>query len=203
MSKEGKILTGKEVPFIINDAIKWIEVSVEPRCVAGSGSSSTVAPPTEDAGSCCVLWNPPTYLVWRIHKDRPNTLELLEFRAQEQLPRVHRTPRYPYMLYSLSVSGVAYCFQLRNVSEYTSSLGFSPDEIIFFEIQNLFGPITAIAATSGCLVVGREDGSVSCFQLGLLDSNSPGFMHHLRDDAALTRLWSFVSRFSSKNVRSL
>ncbi|GAB2231275.1 hypothetical protein Drorol1_Dr00027564, partial [Drosera rotundifolia] len=225
MSKEGKLLTGKEVPFISSDAIKWTEVSVEPRCVAGSGSSSTVAPPTEDAGSCCVLWSPPTYLVWRIHKDRPNALELLEFCAQEQLPRVglriifredlspfayifenvRRTPRYPYMLYALSVSGVAYCFQLRNVSEYTPSLGFSPDEMLFFEIQNSFGPITAIAATSGCLVVGREDGSVSCFQLGLLDSNAPGFMHHLRDDAALTRLWSFVSRGRSigsiKDVR--
>ncbi|GAB2216769.1 hypothetical protein Droror1_Dr00024548, partial [Drosera rotundifolia] len=38
MSKEGKLLTGKEVPFISSDVIKWTKVSVKLRCVAGYGS---------------------------------------------------------------------------------------------------------------------------------------------------------------------
>lgn len=41
-----------------------------------------------------------------------------------------------------------------------------------------YGPITSAAATaSGCFVVGRNDGSVGCFQLGTLDPTAPGSMN--------------------------
>lgn len=36
------------------------------------------------------------------------------------------------------------------------------------------GTITAVAATAGCLVLGRNDGSVGCFQLGILEPGAPG-----------------------------
>ncbi|GAB2284016.1 hypothetical protein Dimus_018499 [Dionaea muscipula] len=210
---ESKLLRGREVPIFGSDAIKWVEVSV-PLTYAAAPGSPTLAPTTEDAGSCCVTGDPATYVVWRIHKGLPHVLEVLEFRAQEEFPRVglriifpeslspfvyvfqnvNTTSCYLYLLYALSVSGVAYCFHLKSTSKYTPSVVFSHDELLRFEIQNIVGSVTAIAATAGCLVVGRDDGSVSCFHLDLLDPVAPGFMQELRDDATFSRLWGFVSR---------
>jgi hypothetical protein len=84
--------------------------------------------------------------------------------------------RHPYLLYALTVSGVAYLIKLRNISTYASSSVFPSDELIEFDIHTYsnHGAITTVAATEGCFAVGFNDGSVSCFQLGVLDQSAPG-----------------------------
>lgn len=87
----------------------------------------------------------------------------------------------PYLLYALTVSGVAYLIKLKNINNYVSSYVFPPNEIIEFDIQTYphYGAITAVAAVSGSLVIGANDGSVGCFQLGMLDPSAPGMMYVL------------------------
>ncbi|KAK1571816.1 hypothetical protein Q3G72_023439 [Acer saccharum] len=46
----------------------------------------------------------------------------------------------------------------------------------------------------GCLVLGRNDGSLFSFQLGILHPTDPGFVHQLRDDSGIGRFWGLMSR---------
>lgn len=80
------------------------------------------------------------------------------------------------MLYALTVSGVAHLIRLKNIYNYASSSVFSATEIMEFNIQSYphYGGIKAVAATAGCLIIGASDGSVACFQLGMLDPSCPG-----------------------------
>lgn len=81
---------------------------------------------------------------------------------------------YPYLLYVLTVSGIAYLLRIRNASAYKSSILPAEEVMRAFDMHN-YGPITSAAALpSGCLVVGRSDGSVGCFQLSILDPSAPG-----------------------------
>ncbi|KAJ9153482.1 hypothetical protein P3X46_026915 [Hevea brasiliensis] len=212
-------LAGMEVPIIGSDSVKWVELSV-----AVDGDSSTtyptpslpLAPITDDCASCSVIGDPPLYVIWRIHKNLPRAIELLELSANKEFPRIGLriafpdalcpfayickneigSPANPYLLYTLTISGVAYVFKLRNVSGYTSCTAFPRNEVIVFNLQSYLNnsTITSVAATPGCLVVGKNDGSVACFQLGSLDQTAPGFVYELRNDLGISRLWGFVSR---------
>ena len=81
-----------------------------------------------------------------------------------------------YLLYVLSISGIAYLLRLKNISTYTGSFIFSSNEMLHTDtsISPECSHITAVTATPGCIVIGRSDGSVSCFKLGVLDENAPG-----------------------------
>ncbi|XP_021721051.1 nuclear pore complex protein NUP160-like isoform X2 [Chenopodium quinoa] len=207
---------GMEVPFINSDSIKWVEASV-PDCHASSSSSRSIAPPTEDCASCSVIGSPPTYLVWRMCRRLPHAIEILELNADKDIPRAGLRILFPealspfayiceneinsaygnvYLLYVLSVSGIAYSLQLKSVSAYAASFIFSSNEILHFDtnVSPDCSPITSATATIGCFIIGRDDGSVICFKLGVLDENAPGFMYELRDEAALSRLWGLMSR---------
>ncbi|KNA07445.1 hypothetical protein SOVF_171860 isoform B [Spinacia oleracea] len=207
---------GMEVPFIGSDSIKWVEASVADTHASSSGSRP-ITPPTEDCASCSVIGTPPTYLIWRICRRLPHAIEILELNADKDIPRVGLRISFPealssfayickneinsaygnvYLLYVLSVSGIAYLLRLKNVSAYSASFIFSSNEILHFDtnISPDCLPITAVAATTGCFIIGRDDGSVTCFKLGVLDENAPGFMYELRDEAALSRLWGLMSR---------
>ncbi|THG12689.1 hypothetical protein TEA_026816 [Camellia sinensis var. sinensis] len=153
----------------------------------------------------------------RIHKDQPNALEIQELYGYKEFPEIGLRIIFPdalcpfalickdetncasgnqYLLYTLTVSGVAYLIRLKSIYNYASCSVFPPNEITEFNIQNYphYGAITAVAGTAGCLVIGRNDGSVSCIQLGILEPSAPGFVHELRDDAGFGRLWSLMSR---------
>lgn len=90
--------------------------------------------------------------------------------------QITESPRHPYLLYALTISGVAYLLKLRDIYTYASGFVFLLDELLEFNIQaySNHGAITTVTATAGCLVVGFNDGSVSCFQLGFLDQSAPG-----------------------------
>lgn len=82
---------------------------------------------------------------------------------------------HPYLLYALTVSGIAYLLRIRNVSAYKSSSVLPADDVIRAFDMRSYGLITSVAAMpSGCFIVGRNDGSVGCFQLGMLDPSAPG-----------------------------
>ncbi|KAI8023992.1 Nuclear pore complex protein NUP160 [Camellia lanceoleosa] len=229
-------LVGTEVPIIGSDSVKWLEISLpstsQPSSAATAADSHTLpppsllSPPTEDAASCSVVGDPPTYLIWRIHKDQPNALEIQELYGYKEFPEIGLRIIFPdalcpfalickdetnfasgnqYLLYTLTVSGVAYLIRLKSIYNYASCSVFPPNEITEFNIQNYphNGAITAVAGTAGCLVIGRNDGSVSCIQLGILEPSAPGFVHELRDDAGFGRLWSLMSRRTIGAVQDL
>lgn len=82
----------------------------------------------------------------------------------------------PYLLHAMTVSGVAYLIRLENISNYVSSSRLQSDD--FVEFNTLTHPhqgaTTAVAGIAELMVVGRSDGSVGCFQLGILDHRAPG-----------------------------
>ncbi|CAI8602479.1 unnamed protein product [Vicia faba] len=208
-------LTGKEVPIIGSDSVRWIDLSIpsSPNTTVDGGAAIT-----DDCASCSVIGDPPTYLIWRVHKAQPQSLELLELTASKEFPRlglrfnfpnalypfafickneITGNSRFPYLLYVLTVSGVAYLVRIQNVSAYASCSILPVDELIKLNVRDYIpnnAAITAVTATARCLVVGTTDGSVFCFQLGGLDASVPGFVHELRDEAGIGRLWGLISR---------
>ncbi|XXG76396.1 hypothetical protein AAC387_Pa08g0756 [Persea americana] len=208
-------LGAMEVPILGSDSTQWIELTVPSS--SSPSSSEPCAPPTENAASCHVIGDPPSYLIWRIHKSLPHALELLELSGCEEFPKAGLRLMFPhalcpfafvcknevgsaagnmYLLYAMTVSGVAYLFRLQNICAYESGSVFPQNEFVEYNLQtDLQCPkIACIAATLGCLVIGRHDGSIGCYQLGLLDQRSPGFMHELRDDVGMGRLWGLMAR---------
>ncbi|CAL1404353.1 unnamed protein product [Linum trigynum] len=173
-------------------------------------------PLTDDCASCCLVGDPPLYFIWRIHKAQPNVLELLELSAQSEFPKIglritfpdplspfahiHQnqdsTLTNPYTLYILSVSGVAYLIKLRTVPAYSSISIFPKDELFEFDLTgcSVDAPITSVAASAECLVVGRKDGSAACYRFTLPNHAVPGFANELRDNSWISRLWGSISR---------
>lgn len=78
-----------------------------------------------------------------------------------------------YLLYAITELGTAYLFKLGNLSSYTSGSVFSQSDLVEFDVQ-MDLKITAVAATFGCLLLGRQDGSVTCYKLGILEQSAPG-----------------------------
>lgn len=92
------------------------------------------------------------------------------------------TSRFPYLLYVLDVSGVAYLLRIRNVSAYAFCSIIPVDEVLELNLHDYFPnpnqvTITAVTATVRCLIIGTSDGSVFCFQLGVLDPSAPGMVN--------------------------
>lgn len=92
--------------------------------------------------------------------------------------QITATSRFPYLLYVLTVSGVAYLLKIRDVSTYSSCSVFPADELTELNVHNYLNHmrVTAVTATPGCLVFGRNDGSICCFQLGVLDPSAAGMI---------------------------
>lgn len=88
---------------------------------------------------------------------------------------------HPFLMYAVTSSGFAYCLKLRNLSSYVSYSAIPLDEVVEFNLQTHPDnkPVTSVSAISGCLVIGRNDGSVSCYKLGSLDQHSPGMFTFL------------------------
>lgn len=211
-------LAGMEVPIIGSDSIEWFQVSVPSSLSPPSTSEFTsVDTFTKDLGSCSVIGSPPNskYLFWKIAKSQPNVLDILEVYSSEKFPQFGLRILFPdallpfahicrdemgsknhYVLYTLTISGVAYLIRLKSVDSYGNCSILGSNDVVEYNTQmnTHFGAITAVAASSGGLVVGRNDGSVSCIQLGLLNPDSPGFSHELRDDTGFGRLWGMMSR---------
>ncbi|KAK9145964.1 hypothetical protein Sjap_005867 [Stephania japonica] len=213
-------LGGTEVPILGSDAVKWLDLSVVASSPPHHSSHQPFAPPTEDAASCHIIGDPPVYLFWRIHKKLPHVLELLELSPSNDFPSVglrlvfqdalcpfafiwqdetRSSTGIQYFLYALTVSGIAYLFQLKNVCDYASCSTFPQNKFVGVNLQAITQAeaITAVAATKGRLLIGRQDGSINCFQLGTLDKDAPGFMHELRDDSGIGRIWSLMARSRS------
>lgn len=101
-----------------------------------------------------------------------------------------------YLLYVLTVSGVALLCHLHSPFSYVSGSVMHQDDIIEANLLNYAqsAKVTAVTAKPGCMVIGRQDGSICSYSLGKLAPNSPGFSNELRDDAGIGRLWNLMSR---------
>ncbi|XP_008457194.1 nuclear pore complex protein NUP160 isoform X3 [Cucumis melo] len=214
-------LAGMETSVMANDSVEFIGVSV-PSSSSRDASITSVASQattslTEDHASCVVVGDPPTYLIWSIRKILPHVVELLEFSTSNEFRRIglriafpetlhpavfvckneiSSSMGHPFLMYAVTSSGFAYCLKLRNLSSYVSYSAIPLDEVVEFNLQTHPDnkPVTSVSAISGCLVIGRNDGSVSCYKLGSLDQHTPGFEHELRDDSGFNRLLGFISR---------
>lgn len=80
------------------------------------------------------------------------------------------------MLYVLTVSGVALMCHLRSPFSYVSGSVLHQDDIVEFNLQTQAqsAKVTAVTAKPGCIVIGRQDGSICSYSLGKLAPNSPG-----------------------------
>ncbi|XP_078175498.1 SUPPRESSOR OF AUXIN RESISTANCE1 [Carex rostrata] len=210
-------IAGVEVPIPGSDKLDWISLTVPSSSPPSSPFSDSVG--SHDLAGCHVIEdNPLAYIVWRFHKNMPNALELFDISPTKEFPSnglrlVFKDALYPfaflykseansgsttaYSLLAVTISGFAYLCNLRRPSSYSPGSTLPANDILEISIKGnaQHGEITALTATPGCLVIGRQDGSISCYQLGKLDPNSPGFSYELRDDAVIGRLlWNFVSR---------
>ncbi|XP_062108027.1 nuclear pore complex protein NUP160 [Humulus lupulus] len=218
-------LAGVEVPIIGSDSVKWIDLELPPSSAAIAIADSeanldvgtTCTPLADDFASSSAIGDPPTYLIWRIHKSLPTALELLELSADKEFPRIGlriafpdalsafayvcknevdvNSRNHPYLLYALTVSGIAYLLRIRNISAYKSYFILPAEDVIRVFDMRSYGHITSVAAMpSGCLIAGRTDGSTGCFQLGMPNPSAPASVLELRDDSGFGRLWGLVSR---------
>ncbi|CAM8909130.1 unnamed protein product [Rhodiola kirilowii] len=213
-------LAGMEVPFFTTD-VDWLDVSVPSDLIPQQQSSTltdfplSFAPPSSQSAAAgfSAFGNPPRYLVWRIHESKRNVVELVEFCADCDLPRIGLRVVFPsdlfesvyvckeeigskngdcVQLYALTVSGLAYCLLVKSFSTYKSCSIFPRDQILHINLHNYqhHGAITMVAAKTGQFLVGRDDGSVGCFQL----QATTGHVHELRDDGGISRLWGLIAR---------
>ncbi|GMI73078.1 SUPPRESSOR OF AUXIN RESISTANCE1, NUCLEOPORIN 160, ARABIDOPSIS NUCLEOPORIN 160 [Hibiscus trionum] len=204
------MVAGMEVPVIGSDSIKWIDLTI-PSSIFHLGDGG-FAPLTVDSASATYIdGDDPFYLICRFHMGQPNVLEI--FKLSQEFPHntglrlsfahplspfafvsAHPTKSH-YLLYTVTVSGIAYFIKLsKDLTSFCSM-----DELVELDLRaysNSNEPITCIAANPGCLLLGRNDGSVTCFQLGSLHQTAPGFVSELRDDSgvSLGRFWGFMSR---------
>lgn len=81
-----------------------------------------------------------------------------------------------YLLYVLTISGVAILCNLHSPFSYVSGSILSQNDIVGFNLQThtQSAKVTAVKAKPGCLVIGRQDGSICCYSLGKLAPSSPG-----------------------------
>ncbi|KAK6121287.1 hypothetical protein DH2020_044990 [Rehmannia glutinosa] len=217
-SSSGWRMAGMEVPLLSTDSIEWRQVSVPYSSTSTANTSNPSV--SKDFSSCCAIGNPPSYFIWKTKTSQSNLLEILELCSHKELSRIGLRFIFPdalfpfafickdeskiasgnhLSLYTLTVSGVAYLIRLRNNFDYGTSSVVPTDEFLAYntQVQPHYGAITAVTATAGCLMIGRSDGSIGCFQLGVLDPSHSGFVSDLRDDAGFGRLWGILSRSST------
>ncbi|KAM0939366.1 hypothetical protein DsansV1_C21g0169861 [Dioscorea sansibarensis] len=217
MANAARSLAGVEVPIPGADKIRWTELSIPSSTPSSSLHPLAVAPSRAAAGCHTISGDPSVYLIWRIHKEAPNVLELFELCPCQEFPEtglrlvfdnalhpfsflckneVQRASGSLYLVYVLTVSGLVYLINLRSPSTYHSGSILPQNELIELNVQAQVeaGKIRAVAATSGCVAIGRQDGSISCYKLGSSDPNSAGFINELQDDGGIGRLWNLMSR---------
>ncbi|CAN4110826.1 unnamed protein product [Withania somnifera] len=182
-----------EVPITGSDSVKFLQLSLP------SSTYSTTGVPhlTRDVGSCSVIGDPPAYFTWKSCRSQPNVLEIMKFCGHKEFPKTGLQVVFPeelfpfavicknemtfssvkpYLLHAMTVTGVAYLIKLENISNYVSSSHLQSDD--FVEFNTLTHPnqgaATTVAGIAELMVVGRSDGSVGCFKLGILDQQAPG-----------------------------
>ncbi|PHT62214.1 hypothetical protein T459_33953 [Capsicum annuum] len=210
----GSCIAGMEVPITGSDSVKFVQLSLP---CSTSTSTSAATHLTRDVASCSIIGNPPSYFTWKICRSQPNVLEIMEFCGHKEFPKIGLQIVFPealfpfavicknemtfssvkpYLLHAMTVSGVAYLIKLEKTSNYVSSSHLQSDDFVEFNTLSHpnQGSATAVTGMAELMVVGRSDGSVGCFQLGILDQRAPGFVQELRDDAGLGRLWGVLSR---------
>uniref|UniRef100_A0A0E0CFG1 Uncharacterized protein n=1 Tax=Oryza meridionalis TaxID=40149 RepID=A0A0E0CFG1_9ORYZ len=204
-------IAGTEVPIPGSDRVRWIELTVPSTpspSPEGDSDPFVLVPPRAASGFHVVSsGDSQCYLAWRFHEEQQNVLEVIDLCAFKEFPSsglrlVFQEELCPfsflcareggrrgtpvYLLYVLTVSGVALLCHLRSPFSYISGSIFPQDDIVEFNLQTQVqsAKVTAVTAMSGCLVIGRQDGSICCYS----------FLNELRDDAGIGRLWSLVSR---------
>ncbi|VFQ84848.1 unnamed protein product [Cuscuta campestris] len=211
-------LVGMEVPIIGSDSIKWIQLSV-PSSTSIPEATAAVLPDhlSRDTASYTVFGDPPTYIIWRIDRSQENVVEIMQLNDNKEFLKIGLQIVFPdalfpstllcknetnflsrghFTLYAMTISGIAFLIKLKDISTYVPSSVLSSNEVLECNTQMHchHGAITMATSTSGCIVVGRNDGSVCCFQLGTIEPSAPGFVFELRDDVGFGRLWGIMSR---------
>ncbi|KAI4964275.1 hypothetical protein ZWY2020_006756 [Hordeum vulgare] len=201
-------IAGTEVPITSSDKLRWIDLTV-PSLAPASPADPFVSVPPRAASGCHVVSSgrdSQRYLAWRIHEENQNVLEVIELCALKEFPSSGlrlvfqealcpfafmcesegaRRSESVYLLYVLTISGVVLCATCSPFSYVSGSI---------LSQNDISAKVTAVKAKPGCLVIGRQDGSICCYSLGKLAPSSPGFSNELRDDAGIGRLWTLMSR---------
>ncbi|WVZ77924.1 hypothetical protein U9M48_025718 [Paspalum notatum var. saurae] len=178
-------IVGAEVPIPCSDKLRWIDLTVPSAAAPASPSDPFVCVPPRAASGCHIIPSGDSqyYLLWRIHEEHQNVLEVIELDASKEFPSsglqlVFQEGRRPgeYRLYVLTVSGVALLCHLHSPFSYVSGSVMHQDDIVEFNLQThaQSAKITAVTAKPGSIVI--------------------GFSNELRDDVGIGRLWNLMSR---------
>lgn len=217
------------MPISGSDAVQWIQVNVPHTTTTVVPRNQPCAPPARDAAGSFAIGGSSGHVIWRIHKDYPNMLELMELSFMREPPKyglhivfqdslspfscifknqMKNMAGHLYLLYAITTSGFAYLIKLKSPAAYKSGSVLASSELIQLDIsKNLvrLEQITAVTAAAGILCIGGQNGSILCHQLGQLDVNAQDFSFELKDgDAGLGRLWGLVARGkTASEIRSL
>ncbi|KAG6413807.1 hypothetical protein SASPL_126522 [Salvia splendens] len=190
-------MAGMEAPLLSLDSIEWLQVSVPSTSTYTANNDNSIV---KDFASSITFGNPPSYFIWKTSRSRGNVLEFAVIRIHQlmayALPSMLLEIVWCFIVYTLTISGVAYLIRLRSNLYYGTSSLVPASELLEYntQLQPHSGATTAVAASEGCLLIGSSDGSISCFQLDILDPSTPVFVSELRDDPGFGRLWGILSR---------
>uniref|UniRef100_A0A0D9VC52 Uncharacterized protein n=1 Tax=Leersia perrieri TaxID=77586 RepID=A0A0D9VC52_9ORYZ len=195
-----RTIVGTEVPIPGSDRIRWIDLTVPSTpspSPEGDPDPFVLVPPRAASGFHVVSFgDSQSYLAWRFHEEHQNVLEVIDFCASKEFPSSGlrlafqealcpfsflcaceggRRDTPVYLLYVLTVSGVALLCHLRSPNSYTSGSILPQDDVVEFNLQTQAqsAKVTAVTAKSGCLVIGRQDGSICCYSLGKTKAVGP------------------------------
>ncbi|XP_042002284.1 nuclear pore complex protein NUP160-like isoform X1 [Salvia splendens] len=205
-------MAGMEAPLLSLDSIEWRQVSVPSTSTYTANNDNSMV---KDFASSFTVGNPPSYFIWKISRSQGNVLEIVRICSHKDtstngLRLVFPEALFPFayickteyasgdclVLYTLTISGVAYLIRLRSNLDYGTLSLVPASEVLEYntQVQPHSGATTAVAAAEGCLLIGRSDGSISCFQLDILNPSTPVVVSELRDDPGFGRLWGILSR---------
>ncbi|OAY67593.1 Nuclear pore complex protein NUP160 [Ananas comosus] len=137
-----RAIAGAEVPIPGSDRVRWVELTVPssspspppppPPSEPPAPAAAAAAEPRDVTGCLGVSGDRASYLIWRLHKNLPSAIEVIDISTRDEFPEiglrlVFQEPLHPfallckdevergtgdaYLLYVLTTSGVAFvCF---------------------------------------------------------------------------------------------
>ncbi|GKC05647.1 hypothetical protein Tco_0997257 [Tanacetum coccineum] len=141
----GSCFHGKEVPIISDDTVKWLYIRVPSTSIIQPSPDQLHTPPVNDASSMSIIrdhhHHSTTYFMWY------NLAVITEFsQAQGYVSyfydcamvsfasicknEIESASMKPYLLYTMSVKGVAYLIKLSNINDYVSCSVFPTNDVV-------------------------------------------------------------------------
>ncbi|KAH7286776.1 hypothetical protein KP509_32G022400 [Ceratopteris richardii] len=204
-----------EVPVAGSDQIKWVRITVASE-IPTSAPCCTICPDLAGSIVDCSLSR--RLIIWRVHTSSPTTIEVFGMQDNDATMSgrqlVFGEPLSPYVaVYSkqvqsvgedgvlfvcaITISGILYILRIRRSYMHKNVFTLAKSDMMQFSLSNEIGhleQITAFAGLDGNVCIGGKNGSILCYNDGMLDGERECYFELKDPDAILGRLWGFVAR---------